>query len=223
MNEIFDPKYFSEACKICLSDKALNNIKSGNLKLVVQKRGPLPQIDSLSVSIGDVTGYIALYIGGNGNELVLHDGVSGNFDLRLWRESRIIFDEKTTSNGLRVECDKSEFLVGKDCMFSDSILAQTSDQHGIVCLKTKKIINLNRNVTKLGDHCWVGRGATITSNLEIGEGSVIGTSSVVTKDIPSFSIAAGVPAKVVRECVTWSRFPERLCDSAQKYLEFQWD
>lgn len=219
LNSIFNPKFFNDTCNIDISDKAAENIASGKLKLNVQKRGPHPTIDSLSIFIGDVTGYIALYVGGNGNTLEVNDGVAGNFDLRLWRESRITIGEKSTSNGLRVECDKSEFIVGKDCMFSDTILAQTSDQHGIVCLKTKQIVNMARRVTKIGDHCWIGRGATLTGNISIGEGSIIGTSSVVTSDIPPFCIAAGVPARVVREEATWSRYPERLCESSQNYLD----
>ncbi|MDP5192186.1 acyltransferase [Rheinheimera baltica] len=103
-------------------------------------------------------------------------------------------------------------------MFSDTILAQTSDQHGIVCLKTKQIVNIGHRVTKVGDHCWIGRGATIMGNVEIGEGCIIGTASVVTSNIPKFSVAVGVPARVVRQDVTWSRFPERFCESSQKYL-----
>lgn len=215
---LFSPSLFSENCGINISKEALKNISNGQLKIVVQKRGPLPIIDSLSVFIGDVKGYIALYVGGNGNKLDIQNGVSGDFDLRLWRESTISIGEKSTSNGLRVECDKSDFIVCKDCMFSDTILAQTSDQHGIVCLKTKQIINMARRITKIGDHCWIGRGATLTGNISVGEGSIIGTSSVVTSDIPSFCIAAGVPARVVREEATWSRYPERLCESSQIYL-----
>ena len=48
------------------------------------------------------------------------------------------------------------------------------------------------------DDCWLGAGVTVVENVKIGKGSVIGTGSVVTKDIPPFSIAAGVPARVIR-------------------------
>lgn len=50
----------------------------------------------------------------------------------------------------------------------------------------------------IGDDCWLGAGVTVVENVRIGEGSVIGAGSVVTKDIPPFSIAAGVPARVIR-------------------------
>lgn len=45
---------------------------------------------------------------------------------------------------------------------------------------------------------WVGSGATILDGVRIGKGSVIGSGSVVTKDVPSYSMVLGVPAKVVK-------------------------
>lgn len=49
------------------------------------------------------------------------------------------------------------------------------------------------------DGCDIGVGAIILPEVRIGEGSIIGAGAVVTKDIPSYSIAAGVPAKVLRK------------------------
>lgn len=49
------------------------------------------------------------------------------------------------------------------------------------------------------DDVWIGAGAVITRGLTIGKGAIIGANSVVTKDIPSYSIAAGVPARVIGE------------------------
>jgi acetyltransferase-like isoleucine patch superfamily enzyme len=52
--------------------------------------------------------------------------------------------------------------------------------------------------TRLGDNVWCGANVVITSGVTIGERCVIGANSVVTTDLPPFSIAAGVPAKVLR-------------------------
>jgi acetyltransferase-like isoleucine patch superfamily enzyme len=52
--------------------------------------------------------------------------------------------------------------------------------------------------TRIGDNCWLGANVVVTSGVTIGERCVIGANSVVTKDIAPFSIAAGVPAKVLR-------------------------
>ncbi len=52
--------------------------------------------------------------------------------------------------------------------------------------------------TRIGDNVWCGAHAVITSGVTVGERSVIGANSVVTTDIPPFSIAAGAPARVLR-------------------------
>jgi len=52
--------------------------------------------------------------------------------------------------------------------------------------------------THIGDNVWCGAHAVITSGVTVGERSVIGANSVVTTDIPPFSIAAGAPARVLR-------------------------
>jgi acetyltransferase-like isoleucine patch superfamily enzyme len=52
--------------------------------------------------------------------------------------------------------------------------------------------------TRLGDNVWCGAHVVITSGVTVGERCVIGASSVVTSDLPPFSIAAGAPAKVIR-------------------------
>ncbi len=56
----------------------------------------------------------------------------------------------------------------------------------------------SKGPTRVGDNVWCGAHVVITSGVTIGERCVIGANSVVTKDIPPFSIAAGSPAKVLR-------------------------
>ncbi|MEA2218291.1 MAG: hypothetical protein QOJ35_948, partial [Solirubrobacteraceae bacterium] len=54
------------------------------------------------------------------------------------------------------------------------------------------------------DNVWLGANVVVTSGVTIGERCVIGANSVVTQDVPAFSIAAGAPAKVLR-AVTYER------------------
>jgi acetyltransferase-like isoleucine patch superfamily enzyme len=56
----------------------------------------------------------------------------------------------------------------------------------------------SKGPTRIGDNVWMGANVVVTSGVTIGERCVIGANSVVTQDIPPFSIAAGVPAKVLR-------------------------
>lgn len=51
----------------------------------------------------------------------------------------------------------------------------------------------------IGDDCWIGAGATILPGVTIGKGTTIGAGSVVTKSIPPFSVAWGVPARVIHD------------------------
>jgi acetyltransferase-like isoleucine patch superfamily enzyme len=52
---------------------------------------------------------------------------------------------------------------------------------------------------EIGEDCWIGRGVMITGNVKIGRGCVIGANAVVTRDVPDYSIAVGVPARVIRD------------------------
>ena len=61
----------------------------------------------------------------------------------------------------------------------------------------------------IGDSVWIGGNSVINPGIKIGNNTVIGSGSVVTKDIPSGVVAAGNPCKVIRiitdsECVFWS-------------------
>jgi len=60
--------------------------------------------------------------------------------------------------------------------------------------------------TRVGDNVWCGANVVITSGVTVGERCVIGANSVVTTDIPPFSIAAGAPARVIRRI----EYPGRL-------------
>jgi len=51
----------------------------------------------------------------------------------------------------------------------------------------------------IGNHVWIGNNVVIKQGVKIGDFAVIGAGSVVTKDVPSGMIAAGVPAKIIRE------------------------
>jgi acetyltransferase-like isoleucine patch superfamily enzyme len=56
----------------------------------------------------------------------------------------------------------------------------------------------SKGPTRVGDNVWCGAHVVITSGVTVGERCVIGANSVVTQDLEPYSIAAGVPAKVIR-------------------------
>ena len=65
--------------------------------------------------------------------------------------------------------------------------------------KLNEIIDPIEGKIVLKDDCWIGAGAIILPDITIGEMSVIGAGSVVTKDVSSYTVVAGVPAKEIRK------------------------
>jgi acetyltransferase-like isoleucine patch superfamily enzyme len=57
---------------------------------------------------------------------------------------------------------------------------------------------VTRKPISIEDDCWIASGTTVLAGVTIGRGSVIAASSVVTQDIPPFSVAAGAPARIIR-------------------------
>lgn len=51
----------------------------------------------------------------------------------------------------------------------------------------------------IGDDCWLGANVTVLPGVTIGRGCTIGAGAVVSSDIPEYSVAVGVPAKVVKK------------------------
>ena len=79
----------------------------------------------------------------------------------------------------------------------------TDNAHGTTDITDTDIAPRHRELTSTGpivieDNVWIGEGAMILPNVHIGEHAIIAANSVVTKDIPAYSIAAGVPAKIIK-------------------------
>jgi len=56
----------------------------------------------------------------------------------------------------------------------------------------------------VGDDVWIGHGATILPGVNIGRGCIIGAGAIVNKDLPDYSIAVGVPAKVIKSRIEYN-------------------
>lgn len=123
----------------------------------------------------------------------------------------IIIGDNTTIEGAHIAVTEpfSRIDVGHDCMFSMNIDIRNGDSHSIINLLNSKRINYAKNI-RIGNRVWIGKNCTILKGINIGDDSVVGTQSLVTKDIPGNSIAVGSPARVVKDNICWKR--ERIYD-----------
>lgn len=62
-----------------------------------------------------------------------------------------------------------------------------------------RVIDLSEQAVKIGDDVWIGCMSVILKGVTIGRGAIIGAGSVVTRDVPPYTIVAGNPASVIRE------------------------
>ena len=84
-------------------------------------------------------------------------------------------------------------MLANGCFVTDAATASTTPR-----VPSPGRDSRRKGPTRIGDNVWCGADVVITSGVTIGERSVIGANSVVTSDIPPFSVAAGAPARVLR-------------------------
>jgi len=92
----------------------------------------------------------------------------------------------------------SKVIIGNNCMIADCVTIRDTNhnfsridipmnQQGI---STKEVI--------IEDDVWIGHGAIILKGVKIGKGSIVGAGSVVTKNVPPFSVVAGNPGEIIK-------------------------
>lgn len=99
-------------------------------------------------------------------------------------------------------CNGTKVSIGDDSLLSNNIEIHSTDYHSIFD-STGKRVNSDASIT-IGSHVWVGLGAKILKGSVISDGIIVGAGAVVAGqyNIPH-SIIAGVPAKVIKEGVSW--------------------
>ncbi len=105
-------------------------------------------------------------------------------------------------------CRRS-IVVGNDVIMSWGVTVVDHDSHSIEWEKRASDVADWRRGKKdwsdvtvspvvIGDKSWIGFGATILKGVHIGEGAVVGAQSLVTRDVPAFTVVAGNPARIVK-------------------------
>ena len=102
------------------------------------------------------------------------------------------------NGGMLYAARDSHITIGNDCMISYDVIIRT-DMHNhsdVSQLMIKQNITVKDIVIE--DNVWIGHGAYIMPGVTVHRGSIVAARAVVTKDVPEFSVVAGVPAKIVR-------------------------
>lgn len=94
---------------------------------------------------------------------------------------------------------QADLIIGDRCLLGANCSIYTSDFHGVQPAERMVSGAIRKAPVVLEDDVWIGANSLILKGVTVGRGSVVGAGSVVTKSIPAGVIAAGNPARVVRE------------------------
>jgi acetyltransferase-like isoleucine patch superfamily enzyme len=123
-----------------------------------------------------------------------------------------------------------QLIIGKYCMFPEDwtiLLGGEHDFNRPTCYIFKKEFRIADNENKdsstkgpviIGNDVWIGTGTIVLSGVTIGDGAIVGAGSVVTHNVPPYSIAVGNPARVIR-----FRFSESQITNLLKIAWWNWD
>jgi acetyltransferase-like isoleucine patch superfamily enzyme len=111
------------------------------------------------------------------------------------------------------ECTISAYQrvrIGEQCVIADRAMFIDFD-HGVVEVERPiRLQGIYKRDVEVGSNVWIGYGACILRGVRVGDNSIVGTNTVVTKDVPANAVVAGVPARIVRmrEAPATLRWPD---------------
>jgi maltose O-acetyltransferase len=138
-------------------------------------------------------GWILPEIDNRGGRIVVGScGFWPGVRLECWRGAVITLGDGTYLNrGVEVVAAAS-VAIGRDCAIGRDVIIMDSDQHA---LPGESFTPLP---VVIEDRVWIGARVIVLKGVTVGHDSVIGAGSIVTRDVPPFSVAVGQPARVIR-------------------------
>jgi acetyltransferase-like isoleucine patch superfamily enzyme len=144
-----------------------------------------------------------------GPKVVLQIGKEGRVELGRWswlgHGTKIRCHEGVVSIGAKTvlgqECTISAYQhvsIGRECVIADRVMLIDFD-HGVVEVERPvRLQGIYKRDVRVGNNVWIGYGACILRGVTVGDNAIIGTSAVVTKDVPANAVVAGIPARIIR-------------------------
>ena len=103
------------------------------------------------------------------------------------------------NNNCVIAAEHRSIRIGRDVLIGAGVVIVDSDRHSLDPRRRRESPPDAAADVTVGDNCFIGAGARIMKGVTIGRDSVIGSGSVVVSDVPANAVAAGNPARVVRE------------------------
>jgi acetyltransferase-like isoleucine patch superfamily enzyme len=100
--------------------------------------------------------------------------------------------------------EPSAIEIGEDCMIAGNVRIHTSDMHAILNVATGERLNPAKDIS-IGQHVWLGNQVVVAKGVTMGRDSIAAQRALVAKDVPANTLVGGVPARVLKSGVTWSR------------------
>ncbi|MFT4264996.1 MAG: hypothetical protein QM572_16550 [Nocardioides sp.] len=168
----------------------------------------IPYSGALIVVASDVRHLSSLLVGGDDALVFLGPhSVFTSADLYCGGDSAIVLLGRTVATRCAIVDARNGGTVfaEEDQLWAADVYVATDDMHRLEDVATGVRLNPYGGTIRLGRHVWLCKDAIVTGDVEIGEGSVIGARSMVrNQKVPARVAVAGVPARVIREGVTWS-------------------
>lgn len=130
---------------------------------------------------------------GRGTQIRPSSYYGGEIGVGLW-----VGDRSSFGAHCFIGCS-GEIRIGSDVMLGPGVKLFSENHVFADPGRTIKSQGVDRTFLVIGDDVWIGSGSTITAGVTIGTGVIVAAGSVVTRSLPDNVIAAGVPAKVLRE------------------------
>lgn len=114
----------------------------------------------------------------------------------------LIGDNVSIMDNCQISCmDNVEIgdgcLLGENVFITDNYHGRSDEKDMLIPPTQRELISKEGGV-QIGKNVWLGRNVCVMPGVRIGDGAVVGANSVVTKSIPAYSVAVGVPARVIR-------------------------
>lgn len=143
---------------------------------------------------------LANLLGGLGQNSFLQGPITFHYGVHTKIGDRVFINFNFTVQ------DDAEVTIGNDCNFGPNVTIVTpvhpmlpDERKAIACADGTVRRLCYAKPVKIGNDCWFGANVVVCPGVTVGDNCVIGAGSVITKDIPSGSFAAGNPCRVIRE------------------------